>query len=168
MQGKLRQRYQVHKEVSRRGYFEGQIDSVNLVRLSDLVVSTEARVNVGFEFLMSDYSIPMVAGRIDADLEIECQRCLQPMKQEMQLEFRLLVDAEDELISESSLDTLYSDEGMIDIFEVVEDEIILALPLVALHENSSCNEHWPTSVETRESVVKDNPFSVLKDLKINH
>ena len=81
------------------------------------------------------------------------------------LEFRLMIDASDNLVRESSVDTLYSDEGFIDISEVVEDEIILAIPLVVLHEDSACNEHWQESTNIVESAERENPFAVLQQLK---
>ncbi|MCP4430324.1 MAG: hypothetical protein GY806_05040 [Gammaproteobacteria bacterium] len=168
MQGKLRQRYQVHKEVSRRGYFEGLIDIVNLNRLTDLLASDEGQIEVRFEFVNSDYSIPMMSGQVKTSLNVECQRCLQPMLKELQLEFNLLIDATDELIRETKLETLFSEDGFIDIFEVIEDEIILALPLVAMHKIETCNEHWQVAEEIQQPAVKENPFSVLKDLKITH
>ncbi len=168
MQGKLKQRYQIHKEVSRSSYFQGQIDVKTLPRLGELLASTAATMEVRFEFRNSDYDTPMVSGEVQADLEMECQRCLQAMPIPLQLVFRLLVDAPDDIVQESSLDTVYSEDGFIDIFEVVEDELILALPLVAMHDSSLCNEHWQVSDNDQESVVRENPFSVLKDLKTTH
>lgn len=168
MQGKLRQRHQVHKEVSRRGYFEGRIDVAELSRLTELLASPQGEVEVSFEFSMSDYSIPMVSGQVKTSLQVECQRCLLPLPVDLELEFSLLVDATDEQVRESSLDTLVNEDGVVDIFEVVEDEIILALPLVAMHENETCNEHWQAAQETQQPVIKENPFSVLKDLKKPH
>ncbi len=168
MQGKLKQRYQFHKEVSRRGYFEGQIDLVELPRLCELLASIEGEIAVKFEFLTSDYEVPMVSGNLRSSLQIECQRCLQAMPSDLQLDFSLLIDAADDIVRESSLDTLYSEVGYIDIFEVIEDEIILALPLVAMHENDSCNAHWQATEQTLEPAVRENPFSVLKDLKTTH
>ena len=76
-----------------------------------------------------------------------------------------MVDAGSELVSRSSLDAIDSDAGYIDIFEVVEDELILGLPLVALHEDTDCNQHWPVAETHDETGGKDNPFAVLQQLK---
>ncbi len=168
MQGKLKQSYPVLKEVSRRGYFEGWIRVMDLPRVCELLASGQGVIAVRFEFLNSDYAIPMIRGSLQASLQIECQRCLQVMSNELEFEFQLLIDAADDIVSESSLDTLYSNEGKINIFEVVEDEIILALPLVAMHEKDTCNEHWQVTESTQEPADRENPFSVLKDLKTTH
>jgi uncharacterized protein len=83
----------------------------------------------------------------------------------LELGFSLLIDASDEIVQHSSQDTLYSDDGWIDIVEVVEDELILAIPLVAMHENRACNSNWRASAITAEPARKENPFAVLQQLK---
>ena len=123
---------------------------------------------VDFEFTASDYDCPVLNGRLETSLIVGCQRCLKDMDLAMKIEFRLLIDAPDELAHESSLDTIYSDNGFIDIFEVVEEELILGLPLVAMHDDISCNEHWRSQDEIPEIAVKENPFSVLKKLETNN
>ena len=79
------------------------------------------------------------------------------------VDFRLMIDASDDLVRENSVDTLDSDGGFVDIFDVAEDELILAIPLVAAHEDRSCNEHW--IVSDTETSVGENPFAVLRQLK---
>ena len=76
-----------------------------------------------------------------------------------------MIDASDELLRHSSEDTLYSVDGFVDIAEIVEDELILAIPLVAMHEDTACNENWQASETISDSTVKENPFAVLQQLK---
>ncbi len=168
MQGRLKQHYQVHKEITRSSYFEGQIEVDNLSRLSELLASPQATIAVKFEFQSSDFDSPALAGEMQTELQMHCQRCLQAMPTPIQLEFKLLIDATDDVVQESSLDTVYSDDGIIDIFEVVEDELILGLPLVAKHDDDSCNKHWQASDNNQDTAVRENPFSVLKELKTTH
>jgi uncharacterized protein len=170
MQDKLRRRYQVQKEVTRNGYFEGEIALSKLERLGELLHPGDGghddrKISVTFEFVRNEYDIPMIKGQLRTSLELECQRCLQSLDMPLELEFELMIDASDELLRDSSLDTIYSDDGFIDVFEVIEDELILAAPLVALHEDSSCNEHWQASASEPEAAAKENPFAVLQQLK---
>jgi len=166
----MRKSYQVQKEVAQKGCFEGEIALSELKRLGELLQLDDAGVDgrtiaVNFEFLRSEFDVPMLAGRLQTSLELECQRCLKPLELPLDVNFRLLIDASDELLSHSSEDTVYSDDGYIDIVEVVEDELILALPLVAMHENTACNENWRASELSAETPVKENPFAVLQQLK---
>ncbi len=169
MRDKLRRRYQVHKEVGRHGYFEGDIAVPELTRLTELLHPEQAdagprTIAVRFEFLTNEFDVPVITGRIETELLLECQRCLQPLEMPVSLDFSLMVDASDETLRMSDVETLYSDGGYVDINEVVEDELILALPLVALHQDTACNEHWQVSA-TAEIAEKENPFSVLQQLK---
>jgi uncharacterized protein len=107
----------------------------------------------------------MLKGHLQTRLELECQRCLQSLDFPLELDFSLLIDASDEIVQHSSQDTLYSDDGWIDIVEVVEDELILTIPLVAMHENRACNSNWPASAITAETTKTENPFAVLQQLK---
>ena len=170
MRDKLRRVYQVQKEVTQGGRFEGEIDLSELKRLGELLhsentVGSERKVALSFEFLRSEYDIPMLAGHLQTSLELECQRCLQPLEVPMDLEFSLLIDANDEIVRHSSQDTLYSEDGYINIAEVVEDELILAIPLVAMHEDTRCNSNWQDSASTAETAKSENPFAVLQQLK---
>lgn len=170
MRDKLRRRYQVQKELARKGYYEGAVALSELSRLGELlnpvdVARAERWIALKFEFLRNEYDVPMIVGQLRASLELQCQRCLQALDMPMELEFRLMIDASDELVRDSSLDTLYSDDGFIDLYEVVEDELILAIPLVALHEDAACNEYWPASATEPEPAAEENPFAVLRQLK---
>jgi|TARA_B110000211_G_scaffold233946_2_gene301723 uncharacterized protein len=168
MQIKLHRLYQYQKEASQRSYHEGLITLVELSRLTAMLKSDQAEISVQFCISDSDYDQQVVKGHIEAELSIECQRCLKPVVQPVHLDFELLINAPDHVVQNSGLDTLYSEDGMIDIFEVVEDELILGLPLVALHENGSCNEYWQISDNVQEKAKRENPFLVLEKLKTKH
>jgi uncharacterized protein len=166
----MRKSYQVQKEVAQKGCFEGEIALSELKRLGEFLQLDDAGVAgrsiaVSFEFWRSEFDVPMLGGRLQTSLELECQRCLKPLELPMDVDFRLLIDASDELLSHSSEDSVYSDDGYIDIAEVVEDELILAIPLVAMHEDTACNENWRASELQAETPVKENPFAVLQQLK---
>ncbi len=172
MQDKLRRNYHVQREVARNGCFEGEIGLAELERLAHAQMlhvqkgdSNPGTIKLKFEFDRNELDVPMIAGRLDTSLTLQCQRCLKAMDMPVMIDFRLLIDASDELVQASNLDTLHSDDGYIDIVAVVEDEIMLGLPLVALHEDESCNQHWQVSESESEVAVKDNPFLVLKQLK---
>jgi uncharacterized protein len=155
-------------EVTRNGYFEGEIALSELGRLVELLRLEESdlkgrKIILKFEFVRNEYEISMLVGHLETSLQLGCQRCLKAMELPVTLDFSLMIDASEELVSDTGVDTLYSDDGTIDIVEVVEDELILAIPLVAMHDDISCNENWQAAEP--EAAVKDNPFAVLQQLK---
>jgi uncharacterized protein len=167
MQGKLPRRYQVQKEVARNGCFEGEIPLSALSRLTEFLHSDNARqqmpVALRFEFKRNELDVPVLVGNLETCLELECQRCLDSMALPVSIDFQLMIDAGEELARESSLDMIDSDEGYIDIFEIIEDELILSIPLFASHDDKACNEHW--KVSEPEASISENPFAVLQQLK---
>jgi uncharacterized protein len=168
MRDKLRKCYQVQKEVTRNGYFEAEIALSELGRLAELLDLAESdlegrTITLKFEFVRNETEIPMLVGHLETSLQLECQRCLKAMEWPVTLDFSLMIDTSDQLASDEGVDTLYSDDGTIDIIEVVEDELILDIPLVAMHDDTACNENWQAS--ELEAAIEDNPFAVLQQLK---
>ena len=170
MRDKLRKSYQVQKEVARNGCFEGEIDLPETGRLGDLLQRSESSgqdlpITINFEFVCNEYEIPMIVGHLETRLDLECQRCLNPLELPLKLDFKLMIDASDEIVSNSSLDTVYSEDGYIDLVKIAEEELLLAIPLVAMHEDSACNENWKVAETTSETSTRENPFAVLQQLK---
>jgi uncharacterized protein len=101
---------------------------------------------------------------------LTCQRCLHPVQVELLIEqdFRFVADeatavAEDD---ESEEDLLVLEDNF-DLIELIEDELLMSLPLVPMHPQC-LSERAPTSKdeETILAEAKPNPFAVLASLKI--
>ncbi len=167
MQGKLQQSYRVSLEIGQNGYFSGTLALSQLSRLSSLVIPSDVDISVQFEFVRNLYKLNSITGHIKSKLTVECQRCLEPMLHEIDQDFGLLIDATDEDVEVSQMDTVYSDEGYLNVFEVIEDELILTLPLIMMHEEKDCNAYWKSEPEMVQVEEKVNPFAVLETLKSN-
>ena len=165
MQGKLQQVYRVSKELGQNSVLSGSISLSRLTRLSSLVMSDDANIKLSFEFLTSEYQHPSIKGHIETELLVECQRCLAPMIHPVNMDFDLLIDASEEDVQSFQIDTVFTDDGYLDVFEVIEDELILALPLISMHEDLSCNTNWQADSNEEQVVEKNNPFAVLESLK---
>jgi uncharacterized protein len=105
--------------------------------------------------------------RIVADVAVglACQRCLQRMVVPMAVDRRLFFvvgeDAAASLDAESDDDVLAL-EPALDLQRLVEDELLLALPLVPRHE--VCPEPLPFEAEP-EPPASEHPFAALAALK---
>lgn len=165
MQGRLAQTYKVSREIAQRGEFRGDITLKQMPRLSSLVLSGDQSIAVSFEFGQNSFGLALVKGYIETELMVECQRCLEPMALPVNHDFELLIDASDQDIEQYQLDTVYSEEGYLDMFAVIEDEMILTMPLISMHEDMGCNGFMPVATEVEQAVEKNNPFEALKALK---
>ena len=101
----------------------------------------------------------------DAAVGLECQRCLQRMVVPLRVDRRVFFvageDAAASLDAESDDDVLTL-EPALDLKSLVEDELLLALPLVPRHE--VCPEPLPFEAEP-EAPASEHPFAALAALK---
>lgn len=107
----------------------------------------------------STLGLPGIRLQLDVALQVVCQRCLEEMPLQLQLELGYAVsrDAPAELDDMDELDWLEAEQNF-DLAALIEDELLLALPIAPVHD-FPCNQHATTSGG------KPNPFAVLKDLK---
>ncbi len=105
---------------------------------------------------------------VHAQVQQTCQRCLQPAAIDVRIDrpFRFVRDEAQaaELDADSDDDVLVLSRRF-DLQEWVEDELLLALPIVPFHE--VCPAPLPLSAEAdlEEAPAKPNPFAVLQALK---
>jgi uncharacterized protein len=59
------------------------------------------------------------------------------------------------------------DHGEVDLFTLVEDELIISLPIVAMHDQADCaiNSDELKFGELSQDQERKNPFAILKELK---
>jgi uncharacterized protein len=112
----------------------------------------------------------VLSGTIRASVEMTCQRCLSGVELEVLAEPRLVwvkTEAEMEALP-PEYDPLLSADGRIAVPELVEDELLLALPLVPRHTGKACRYIPPAAVvsvpEPEEENTK-NAFAELAKLK---
>lgn len=103
------------------------------------------------------------------EVTLQCQRCLQPMTGLLQIErhFRFAADEAEALrLDEETDDDVLVISREFDLHELVEDEMILALPIVPRHD--ACPEPLrvaDASAPAGGENVRPNPFAVLARLK---
>jgi uncharacterized protein len=100
-----------------------------------------------------------------------CQRCLQPMAVPLEVDRTLcFVDGEDEA---ARLDEERDDEDVLassrafDLVGLLEDELIMALPLVPRHETCPQSLPWSAGPELEDAAAAApaHPFAALAALK---
>lgn len=112
----------------------------------------------------------MVALRVRAELRLICQRCLQEMTQVIEdaVDFRLVIDEPPMTLEElEAEDEALPAEDPVDVLELIEDQLILALPLVPMHAvcpQSQAAEQSPAQSESAPGEERQHPFANLRDL----
>ena len=111
---------------------------------------------------------PEMWGRLSADVEVAlvCQRCLAAVREHLSLDrWVRFVNTEEEA---AALDAELEDDVLalprwLNLLELIEDELILGMPLVPRH--GVCPKPLPVPTDDLPVVPEENPFAALADLK---
>ena len=150
---------------------EGAIPLGDMPRLSRCLLDAQGEAKFDLRFERDRERRATLVGRITAELVLECQRCLdrlaQPVEIEVALAFVEVID-QASLLPES-LDPCLVEEGSVRFRDMIEDELLLTLPQVPMHETGRCTAEYDG--EPEESPVEpgqsasEHPFAVLAELK---
>ena len=150
--------------------------STPLAQLERLLADCVGEVQAPVQWAAQGFTREVTAGaaqlwlhlQASAQVPLLCQRCLHPVQTQLTVDrdFRFVADeaaalAEDDVVEEDLL--VLSSE--FDLLTLLEDELLMALPLVPMHDACE-SEHMPTSnAENAAAQEKPNPFAALAALK---
>ena len=151
---------------------EGVWPVKKLDRLVDLLATDTGTVAATLS-IGREGKLRILQGKVTATLEVTCQRCMQTMELPLESDIRLAL-VTDEAQAErlpADIEPLLVDADKVHLPGIVEDELLLLMPLVAMHDYDCSDylqqqKHRLAAEEDQMKAEKDkqNPFSVLKDL----
>jgi len=141
-----------------------------LTRLNEQLLDVTGYVSAKLEFGKSA-GFDCLQGSVSASVSLDCQRCLQPVNVDLSGQFKFaLVNNEDELEllpEEFEPYLLEGDEQS--IIDLIEDELLLCLPMVSAHEEFCSDYMLKQKVQNKQAIEEDkeaaHPFAALKALK---
>lgn len=145
----------------------GAVKLADLQRLSSLVNSSNDKILANLQFGVDEQNITFVKGNLEAKLTLQCQRCMEPFIYEIMSNFVLgIVKNLDEANAlPARYEPALTKEDHLALRELIEDEIILNLPIIPRHEPDDCKVKLPLTDSEWEQGKGENPFHVLKSLK---
>lgn len=158
-----------------RRLLQGYVPISEMKRLCESLVDNGGNVEVSLEFGIDAEGIRYMQGHIRAALKLECQRCLEPMRFAVDNEFALgmVRNATEAEALPSHYEPLQLDGKPLFLRDVLEDELLLNLPIVPRHAEGECGVSMNDTEAPAEDVHEDtgeeekatNPFSVLAAMK---
>lgn len=160
------------KSAQKRSDYDGFYPLGNLKRLSDAIVTDQGQVDVSLRCAYDEQGLPVMLITAEADVEVTCQRCAEAMPLSLALSAtftaktaRLDVD----LVPSGYGLVEVNEYGQVDLRALIEDELLLAIPLVPKHAVEECaikqqDMSWG-QLDPAASEKPANPFDVLKSLK---
>ena len=155
------------KSLARKGAtIEGNYAVRDLHRLCEVLHDHTGRVTFRLEFGRDkDRKHCIITGTIEATLKTVCQRCLDMMDLRISSPVYLgVVSSQDEAGGlPDGCEPLLQDANPISLPAFIEDELILALPISAMHDDDQCAATY--MLHDINAAARNNPFAVLKKMK---
>lgn len=167
--GQLPHYVEPRKLAQQGGEISGHTTVGALPRLAEFRDSQQSPVSASLYFSRDDDGHQVIQGEIDTRLHLTCQRCLELVEKQIHAEVSLAMVWSEDAISglpEAYEPWLLSDEKLV-LADLLEEELLLALPLAPVHEECPVSLPNPAEDEGRETGNQDaeNPFAVLATLK---
>ena len=156
--------------VEERRIFEGSVPIAGFERLRGMLADDRGDVAYRLEFVRNELGGASLLLDVSATLTLTCQRTLEPFALPVEVHARLGLIArehEEAALAPGYEPLLVDADGRIDPSAAIEDELVLAVPLVPVAPDSEWPDEGrgsgPKAAPGEEN--KPNPFAVLRELK---
>lgn len=153
--------------VADNGRLEGELTLAAMPRLA-VLNRADGKVSVSLAAGLDEQGVRFIKGRVRTEIELVCQRCLGSLRLPLDVTVGLgliRAEAEADRLPDEYEPLLVSEGGMA-ISDLVEDELLLALPQIPRHDDiRECEANgYVASGAVTPDVERRQAFSVLATL----
>lgn len=155
--------------VQNAGIHHGKIPVDALVRLHDFLFDKEGELIYQISGQFDKHEKPGLRLEIKGKIHLSCQRCLGKLPHTIDLQIFLVLaktEAElDQADEDEAADAILATPDM-DVVSLIEDEIILSLPISSCHTEGECSIQELESIKNNLTNKQSaHPFAALLALK---
>ncbi len=152
----------------------GALPVKRMKRLAPMLAGDTGEVYINLVFGVDETGQAYATGEVHTCVVMQCQRCMEAMQVSINTKVSLaFVKMENQAQNLPSHYEPFIVDEEASLSDLVEDEIILALPAVPLHEPDQCSvkdqyrSSTPVSadVEPAGATQRQNPFAILETLR---
>jgi len=156
----------------KRAELKGKLLISNLDRMTDILYDDTGSLFVELIFSRQG-RLAEIEGYIEGELDLRCQNCLQSLNFSVHNRFKLgivsTIEQADKLPEEYE-PLLVTEDQKILLKDLVEDELLLVLPIFPKHEHTCFATHFlidknQVPLNNNQNSSIENPFSVLANIK---
>jgi uncharacterized protein len=167
------------------GVIEHAESTKELIRFNDAILKDPSDIHYHLEFDVDLLGNRYVKGQLSTQVILQCQRCMENFELDLSCEIStafVMNEHQEQSAEDSKYDLFWlSPKEYVDPRIIIEDELLLALPQVAMHPLSEVGTGCKAEVvfldtdseqknsfdaESDDSEQMDNnPFAILKQLK---
>jgi uncharacterized protein len=154
------QQHEVAALAADNAVLETEIALADLKRIRPLLRGDAGMARGQFRF-HRESARAVAEGHVSATLMLTCQRCLKEMSLPVDADSRLaFVDSAAASAEISgSREPVIAEDGHVSLATLIEEELLLALPLAPMHQDSDCHVRSEPQAESGQK-----PFAGLRDL----
>jgi len=116
---------------------------------------------LAFGFVDAQQQVAVLEGEVAATVAAVCQRCLEPFQLALRSELRLVpIVAGDSVLADDALDVWELDDDTVCVADIVEESLIMAMPLSARHDSAEACREFETAASDASQTTR--PFAALK------
>jgi uncharacterized protein len=148
----------------RAASIERDVDLTQLPRLVDAGALEGTRAHGELRFGLFE-GRATVDARVSGTVVLSCQRCLKPCELTIVESAPLVVLATDEDAVPAGFDPILGNAERLPVIEVIEEQLLLGLPLVAMHPAEfGCRRDSGSDSTPDEASDRQKPFANLREL----
>ncbi|WP_296219129.1 YceD family protein [Pseudomonas sp. UBA2684] len=147
----------------------GELLLADLPRLCDPLADNQGMVRAKFSFERDERNAVVLHSELEVEVKMVCQRCLDLVALQIHsaCDYAVVKEGANTQSVPQGYDVLEMGEDPLDLLALVEEELLLALPIVPAHDPKDCQQ--PAGLDepepSEDEVTRSNPFSVLAQLK---
>lgn len=154
---KLPKQLKVFDFANRGLIFSTDIKIKDLPEINKIANNKNDYLKVSMSFFLNNGKTPCVKGSISANITLDCQRCLEDIYMDLNINFNLaFIENENEKF-DSSFEPYLLTNYEIATIDLISEEILLTIPISPTHKYNCKNYK---EFESQENSYK--PFAILK------
>jgi uncharacterized protein len=155
------------RAVDSRSVFAGRLPLSSLPRLRVLLLDSAGDVAFRLAFSRDEEHRGVLQCEVVAKLTVRCQRCLEAMSHDVHtsVELALVEGADQERQLLERYDPLLVGDQPIRPRDLIEDELLLGLPQIPMHDPDACSATVREADTAQVHSGKASPFAVLAEIK---
>jgi len=148
----------------------GELSGTSMSRLREDCTAISGPVRIDLRFDKTTGGQRLMSGTIELLCQTLCQRCMRSMDLSLEAKTLTLLLTPEEQVAAGDSDVRESiiAKGRVSLSSLVEDELLLAMPMIPMHDSSECSVTGCTSgsnLRDDATTNKQSPFAVLGALK---
>ena len=156
---------------------KGIVALERLSRFREGLASDAAKVRVSLSFSINESGQKLIRGNLSADIDVFCQRCLDPLTINLVDEINLILLSDENEMNRltADLDPWICKDYRLYLASMIEEQLILCTPIITCHPDRVCLDklnykgralaHKIGRVQGNKNAGDPkNPFYILKEL----